>query len=874
MADLRLFSPFFSDLTDAAIELRCITPDHGVVARLFTTDFMAADEFANKYNGEAHVYYGVASRKQGRESGTKEDVHSASAVWVDIDAKQFDGNKQAAFDAIQRFALPPSIVVDSGHGYHVYWLLDKPCSDVEVFENATSKLRLLLGADATFDITRILRVPGTLNIKTDPPVECTTMRVRDDIKYELEDIVAAIGLPEPIVVMITTGDIMGRPSRSERDAAVLNACRKAGISKETRYLIFQETAVGNKYQELGPGGDRYLERTIRRMDELAQSKQRSEQQFQERGDCYFIGDVQVSTFTFKPEKLLVGSASGVADVLYGTVRSGGKEWPGVTLPRSAFTRDTLQKSLWSIMWSWLGSDRQVRALLPYLVAQLDELGMPTAIGVSTLGRHEDCWVTPTGALTHNGYLHHTEAPFVFISNTGNTLQVTVDPVLPDNEIKTLVEQMWPKLSHINKPEVFWPTLGWFMATPFKPLLEEIGVRFPTLHIYGTRGAGKTATLTQIMQPMLGYDTPRTYDCSTTQFSILSLFSVTNSIPVSLSEFRRSSLGDAKYSTLLRQMLLAYDGASDTRGTQAQQIKQYPLTAPFTLDGEDAISDPAAKERALIVYYSPENIRAGTEAAEVFREVAELPLHKFTGRYIQSTLECGTTQVSEMWEECKLKVNETFTGNLPDRVRRNMTVAYFGMKAFERFVSRYTTIELPSANVLRSSLEEIVTDGMDRGWSLVDDLVEDVINYIASGDCRDIFWRWDNAAGVLWIHLSTAKAWWYQFRRRQGQPILDSPAIKMQLKERDATIRAGSGQYVCGSRAQHASSGVGSKHMFGVSLEEAVASGMDIPDTISMTRIYIDYAKTKTNKEDTSGRVQVQGKTEDTPDTKSDDLADN
>jgi hypothetical protein len=70
---------------------------------------------------------------------------------------------------------PPSMIVHSGGGLHVYWISDTPMSpdDWRPYAHGLKALLLregvLCDAGLTTDAARILRVPGTLNYKYDPP---------------------------------------------------------------------------------------------------------------------------------------------------------------------------------------------------------------------------------------------------------------------------------------------------------------------------------------------------------------------------------------------------------------------------------------------------------------------------------------------------------------------------------------------------------------------------------------------------------------------------------------------------------------------------------------------------------------------------------
>jgi hypothetical protein len=111
------------------------------------------------------VYFGVQPRagQKGTAAYASSNVH---VLWADLDTKQ--RTKQEAFAALGRITVPPAIIVDSGHGYHAYWLLTSTYgvawSEVEA---AMKGIALATGGDAVSDRARVLRVPGTHNHKPD-----------------------------------------------------------------------------------------------------------------------------------------------------------------------------------------------------------------------------------------------------------------------------------------------------------------------------------------------------------------------------------------------------------------------------------------------------------------------------------------------------------------------------------------------------------------------------------------------------------------------------------------------------------------------------------------------------------------------------------
>ena len=87
------------------------------------------------------------------------------------------------------------IASGSGSNCHAYWPLTEPLGRDEV-ERANRRLAHALGADpASADAARILRVPGTLSHKHDPPTPVEAIRLDTDRRVDAVDVVGS--LPDP-----------------------------------------------------------------------------------------------------------------------------------------------------------------------------------------------------------------------------------------------------------------------------------------------------------------------------------------------------------------------------------------------------------------------------------------------------------------------------------------------------------------------------------------------------------------------------------------------------------------------------------------------------------------------------------------------------
>jgi hypothetical protein len=107
--------------------------------------------------------FGVLRRKEVGK-GTNDDVLPGNALWVDIDFKDFAVGETEARELLKSFSLPPSIVVRSGHGLHLYWILREPAEPGDL-SSYCERLERVLRGDHTHDPARVLRLPGSINRK-------------------------------------------------------------------------------------------------------------------------------------------------------------------------------------------------------------------------------------------------------------------------------------------------------------------------------------------------------------------------------------------------------------------------------------------------------------------------------------------------------------------------------------------------------------------------------------------------------------------------------------------------------------------------------------------------------------------------------------
>jgi len=165
--------------------------------KMSTRYFPNIDILAKEHYGEDRdVYFAVCPRE--RMKAEKEHIHYLVALWADLDIGGegheeknifFEGPQQAA-KAIRSFPRAPSIIVESGRGAHLYWLLRvvEKIDDPARVEKALRNISEHLQCDTDINLDAVLRLPETVNTKIPGrPVNCDVKFINPNFRYTLDD---------------------------------------------------------------------------------------------------------------------------------------------------------------------------------------------------------------------------------------------------------------------------------------------------------------------------------------------------------------------------------------------------------------------------------------------------------------------------------------------------------------------------------------------------------------------------------------------------------------------------------------------------------------------------------------------------------------
>lgn len=216
------------------------------------TDIDKIVNYLEKNKDQSDIYMGVglSSKDYGLKNRCPADqIAGITGFWADIDVQDEVHKKKnlpASIDEAKNlFPCEPTCVVHSGHGIQAWWLFREPW----VFENDDERLkaqamcetwhRQILDrakardwtVDATFDLSRILRIPGTKNLKNKDDVRDVKLIASNwTLRYEPDDLVPSIVIEKGKKENIKTDRIVLRP-----DAAPPTEKWEALMSAEPKF---------------------------------------------------------------------------------------------------------------------------------------------------------------------------------------------------------------------------------------------------------------------------------------------------------------------------------------------------------------------------------------------------------------------------------------------------------------------------------------------------------------------------------------------------------------------------------------------------------------------------------------------------------------
>lgn len=187
----------------------------GVIEHVYLAskeDLLAVPEAVEA--ADVNIYYTpatfVADEYEGKEERRNQSrVCKVRSVWLDVDAgkandKKSYKTKSEARDALLSFiedsGLPIPMIVDSGHGYHAYWAVDRDMTQDEwaplakALRKVAEEHGLKVDGGCTIDSARLMRFPGTINYREgEEPVKGRLVKIKHECPVGFDELRELLG---------------------------------------------------------------------------------------------------------------------------------------------------------------------------------------------------------------------------------------------------------------------------------------------------------------------------------------------------------------------------------------------------------------------------------------------------------------------------------------------------------------------------------------------------------------------------------------------------------------------------------------------------------------------------------------------------------
>jgi hypothetical protein len=294
-----LFAPYYREHRGFILVKSFKRGDPKMSTRYFPNIDILAKEH---YGDERDVYFGICPRE--RMKAEKEHIHYMVALWADLDIGPegheekktcFEGPQQAA-RAIRSFPRAPSIIVESGRGAHLYWLLKQvtEVADADRVEKILQNVSNHIQCDTDINLDTVLRLPETVNTKVPGrPVNCDVKFINTNFRYNLEDFE---NLGQRIAVPVARpADTPARPEPASLPTFSQEPAEDAGRPPQASFaasqddsLVLDETIIDELIDDMsmaasvatditGPGEEApaYVGRTATAVTEYAHSSRQT-----------------------------------------------------------------------------------------------------------------------------------------------------------------------------------------------------------------------------------------------------------------------------------------------------------------------------------------------------------------------------------------------------------------------------------------------------------------------------------------------------------------------------------------------------------------------------------------------------------------------
>ncbi len=188
-----LFQDYFHRREGFILVRTIRTADKKTTNRYFPNTEILAKEI---YPEDQNVFFGVCPRESMKPD--KSHIRVITTLWagLDLDSEGYSGKENhflghpQAAKAVRSFPLPPSIIIESGYGLHLYWLLKDPLliRNVQEIETLLSRINHYFQCKSAITVDAMMRLPETVNSKLPSQrSDCFIKYLNHDFRYDVSE---------------------------------------------------------------------------------------------------------------------------------------------------------------------------------------------------------------------------------------------------------------------------------------------------------------------------------------------------------------------------------------------------------------------------------------------------------------------------------------------------------------------------------------------------------------------------------------------------------------------------------------------------------------------------------------------------------------
>lgn len=279
---------------------------------------------------------------------------------------------------------------------------------------------------------------------------------------------------------------------------------------------------------------------------------------------------------------------------------------------------------------------------------------------------------------------HTHPEYVLTRSTFDTASPTLVFEWVKKEDRAAYLQNFAKAyPTYHNPHYIWPALGWFASTVFQEIAFHTLDGFPVLLVWGLAGSGKTTLVKNVLVNHYGCLGLRDFR-TTTAYSQRKVLSSNNIIPLVIDEFKDSD--ENKTAAIQGQVNILFNrNYREAAGADGQSSID-KLIGSMCMLGEHPYQDEAAMQRTYTIkvgldYLQELRLMDDTARAKLAKRQHWLESPKFQGTMLNIQLEwmeSNYERIAEIYTKAQARVEAKSQKDIPMRVITGRAIVLGGL----------------------------------------------------------------------------------------------------------------------------------------------------------------------------------------------------